>query len=105
SDGHDLFRGAAILAAALLLLAGARPGAGRPFFRAGVVGAILVADAIAATTQPAVAKSGFLRWQTWDPYPRPTPSVGVAYVWDANYDGFRWPRKTTTVLKVKAPPR
>ena len=39
------------------------------------------------------------------PYTRPTPAVGVGYVWDANYDGFRWPRKTTTVLKVKAPPR
>jgi len=105
SDGHDLFRGAAILAAALLLLGGLRPAAGRTFFRAGLVGAILVAGAVAATTQPAVAKSEFLRWQTWDPYTRPTPSVGVGYVWDANYDGFRWPRKTTTVLKVKAPPR
>ncbi len=105
TDGRDLFRGAAILAAALLLLAGVRPGPGRTFFRAGLVGAILVAGAVAATTQPAVAKSEFLRWQTWDPYTRPTPSVGVGYVWDANYDGFRWPRKTTTVLKVKAPPR
>jgi transglutaminase-like putative cysteine protease len=105
SDGHDLVRGAAILAAALLLLAGVHPGAGRTFFRAGLVGAILVAGAVAATAQPAVAKSEFLKWQTWDPYTRPTPPVGVGYVWDANYDGFRWPRKTTTVLKVKAPPR
>ena len=105
SDGHDLLRGAAILAAALLLLAGLRPGEGRTFLRAGLVGAILVAGAVAATTQPAVAKSEFLNWQTWDPYTRPTPAVGVGYVWDANYDGFRWPRKTTTVLKVKAPPR
>jgi protein-glutamine gamma-glutamyltransferase len=29
----------------------------------------------------------------------------VRYVWDATYDGFRWPRQTTTVLKVQAPPR
>ena len=105
ADGRDLLRGAAILAAALLLLAGLRPGAGRTLFRAGLVGAVLVAGAVAATTQPAVAKSEFLKWQTWDPYTRPTPAVGVRYVWDANYDGFRWPRKTTTVLKVKAPPR
>ena len=40
-------------------------------------------------------------WQTWDPYTRPTARSASRYVWDANYDGFRWPRKTTTVLKVQ----
>jgi transglutaminase-like putative cysteine protease len=105
SDGHDLLRGATILAAALLLLAGLRTGALRTAGRAGLVGGVVVAAAVVATTQPAVAKSEFLHWQTWDPYTRPASTVGVRYVWDANYDGFKWPRTTTTVLKVQAPAR
>jgi transglutaminase-like putative cysteine protease len=104
-DGHDLLRGAVILAAALFLLAGLRTGAMRTLARAALLGGALIAAALAATTQPAVAKSEFLHWQTWDPYTRPPAGVGVRYVWNANYDGFTWPRKTTTVLKVKAPPR
>jgi transglutaminase-like putative cysteine protease len=105
SDGHDLVRGGVILAAALFLLAGLRTGARRTVARAALLGGALVAASLAATTQPAVAKSEFLQWQTWNPYQRPAASVGVRYVWDANYDGFRWPRKTTTVLKIKASPR
>jgi transglutaminase-like putative cysteine protease len=105
SDGRDSLRGATILAAALFLLAGLRTGALRTAGRAGLVGGVVVAAAVVATTQPAVAKSEFLHWQTWDPYTRPASTVGVRYVWDANYDGFRWPRKTTTVLKVQAPAR
>ena len=65
----------------------------------------LVAAALAAATQPAVAKSEFLHWQTWKPISRPPAQVGVRYVWDSNYDGFTWPRKTTTVFKVQASPR
>jgi transglutaminase-like putative cysteine protease len=105
SDGRDLLRGATILAVTLFLLAGLRTGALRTAARAGLVGGVVVAAAVVATTQPAVAKSEFLHWQTWDPYTRPASSVGVRYVWDASYDGFRWPRKTTTVLKVHAPAR
>jgi transglutaminase-like putative cysteine protease len=105
SDGRDLLRGATILAAELFLLAGLRTGALRTAVHAGLVGGAVVAAAVVATTQPAVAKSEFLHWQTWDPYTRPASTVGVRYVWDANYDGFSWPRKTTTVLKVQAPAR
>jgi transglutaminase-like putative cysteine protease len=105
SDNHDLVRGAVILATALFLLAGLRTGALRTVARAAVLGGALVAVALAATTQPAVAKSEFLNWRTWNPDQRAPSSVGVRYVWDANYDGFRWPRKTTTVLKIQGPPR
>jgi transglutaminase-like putative cysteine protease len=66
-------------------------------------GAILLA-AIAASSSPALVKPEFLRWQRWDLYNRPQPLVGVAYVWDSNYDGITFPKKETTVLKIKAPP-
>ena len=105
SDGHDLLRGGVILATSLFLLAGLRTGASRALARAALLGGALVVAALAATTQPAVAKSEFLHWQTWNPHKRPQASVGVRYVWDANYDGFRWPRKITPVLKVKASSR
>jgi transglutaminase-like putative cysteine protease len=104
--GHnDLLRGAVILACALLLLAGLRPDAGRTLQRAALAGAALVLAALAASTQPAVAKSAFLNWQKWDFYTRPAKIVGVRYVWNAQYEGFSFPRKVTTVLKVKAPAR
>jgi len=104
SDGRDLTRGAVIFAAALVLLAGFRTDARRTLARAAVLGGALVAVSLAASTQPAVAKGEFLHWQTWDFYTRTAQSVGVRYVWDSSYDGFRFPKKVTTVFKVKAPP-
>jgi transglutaminase-like putative cysteine protease len=104
TNGRDVLRGAVILATALFLLACLRAGA-LTLGRAAFIGGVLIAAAVAATTQPAVAKSEFLDWQTWQPYKRPPASVGVRYVWNASYDGFKWPRKTTTVLKIKAPAR
>src|SRR5215211_6077412 len=102
---QPLLRGAVILGAALLLFAGLRPNARNTLGRAAVVGGALVVVALVASTQPAVAKGGFLSWQKWDLYTRPDTPVSLRYVWDANYDGFRFPQKRTTVLKVKAPGR
>jgi transglutaminase-like putative cysteine protease len=99
---RDLARGAAILAASLLLLAGLRDGGSPALGRAALVGSGIVAAAFVAATEPAVAKSELLHWQTWDPYARQSPRVGVRFVWDAGYDGITWPRKTTTVLRVQA---
>ena len=104
-DGRDLLRGAVILAAALLLLAGFRADGRGKLVRAAALGLALVAVALAATTQPAVAKGQFLHWQQWDIYTKPPKSVGVRYVWNSNYSGFQFPKKVTTVFKVKAPPR
>jgi transglutaminase-like putative cysteine protease len=104
-NGRDLLRGAIILAVSLFLLAALRENPLRTLGRAPLLGGVLVAAALAAATQPAVAKSEFLHWQTWKPISRPPESVGVQYVWDASYDGFTWPRKTTPVFKVRASPR
>jgi transglutaminase-like putative cysteine protease len=61
--------------------------------------------ALAASTSAAVAQSGLVSWQHWDPYNAPDPPVSVAFVWDAQYGGIRFPAKRTTVLEVKAPRR
>ena len=93
-------RGAAVLGVVLLLLAASdrRPAGGyRPAVGAG---AVLVVLAVVAAGSPAVAKSQFLDWKTWDPYDQPDEPVSVEFAWDANYGGITFPKKTTTVMTV-----
>lgn len=103
--GGALVRGAFVLAAVLLLLAGLgerpRP---RPL-AAVVVGCAVVGCALVASTSPAVAKKQFLSWQRWDLSTGSSASVGVSYVWDADYSGLDWPKKKTDVLEIRAGPR
>ena len=46
-----------------------------------------------------------LAWERWDLYDAPTHPVGVDYVWDANYNGIRFPDQRTVVLRVRAAQR
>jgi transglutaminase-like putative cysteine protease len=95
--------GALILGACLAMLAwgGRRPArAARP---AVLAGAVVVAAALVAGAQPAVAKGEFLQWKRWDPYDKPADPVGVDYVWDASYDGIKFPDTPTDVLVVTGP--
>jgi transglutaminase-like putative cysteine protease len=97
--------GALILAGVLSLLAwgGRRPAQSpRPALLAG---AAVVLAAVAAGAQPAVAKGEFLGWKGWDPYDQPADPVGVDYVWDASYDGIKFPSEPTDVLTVTGPQR
>jgi transglutaminase-like putative cysteine protease len=74
--------------------------------RAVVPAAVALALAgVAASTSAAVAKGALVGWQRWDFYNASQPPVSVSFVWNAQYGGIRWPRKETTVLEVKAPPR
>jgi transglutaminase-like putative cysteine protease len=96
-------RGAMLLAAALILLAALRPGAGRGARQSALVGSAVVFAALVAVSSPSVAKGGFLDWQQWEPYKREAKPVSVQYVWDSDYDGITFPTSATTVLRVKAP--
>ncbi len=102
SGGNELGRGLAILAVALALLAGMTE---RPSRLALIAAGAVLGGALALSSSPAVAKSAFLDWQHWDFYTRPQNAVSVRYVWDARYDGVRFPKKTTTVLTIRAPHR
>jgi transglutaminase-like putative cysteine protease len=102
SGGNELGRGLAILAVALALLAGMTE---RPSRLALVAAGAVLGGALALSSSPAVAKSAFLDWQHWDFYTRPQKAVSVRYIWDARYDGVRFPKKTTTVLTIRAPHR
>jgi protein-glutamine gamma-glutamyltransferase len=100
SGGNELGRGLAILAVALALLAGMTE---RPSRLALIAAGAVLGGALALSSSPAVAKSAFLDWQHWDFYTHPQKSVSVRYIWDASYDGVRFPKKKTTVLTIQAP--
>ena len=101
SGGNEVGRGALILVAVLVVLVALTR---RPASRAAVPAvAVLALIAAAASTSSAVAKHELVAWQRWDFYTHPDKAVGVSYVWDAQYDGLRWPKKRTVVLRVAAP--
>lgn len=73
----------------------------RSLLPAAVAVLALVLAAVGASTAPAVAKGAFLDWQGWDFYDPPDDPVSVQYVWTSQYAGISFPKKRTTVLKVK----
>jgi protein-glutamine gamma-glutamyltransferase len=102
AGGNELGRGVFILAVALLLLAGLTERPSRLALGAAVA---VIFGAFALSSSAAVAKNAFLDWQHWDFYTRPQAPVSVRYVWDARYNGVRFPKKVTTVLSIRAPRR
>jgi protein-glutamine gamma-glutamyltransferase len=102
-DAGALAIGTAVLLAVLAVLAGlTRRQVPRTALPAAAALALL---AVVASTSAAVAKSGVVAWQHWDPYNAPQPPVSVSFVWNADYSGLRFPSKPTTVLEIKAPRR
>ncbi len=99
SGGNELGRGVAILAVALALLAGMTE---RPSRLALIAAGAVLGGSLALSSSPAVAKSAFLDWQHWDFYTHSQKAVSVRYIWDARYDGVRFPKKRTTVLTIRA---
>ena len=93
--------GAVLLAAGLWLLAALRI---ERATAAVAAGGVVVAAAAALSTSAAFAKGGVLDWARWEPYGSGRP-VSVDFVWTANYDGIRFPRRQTTVLRVRGPER
>ena len=90
---------AGVLAVLFLLRSGMHPARG--LAQGIAVALVLVAAAAAASTSESVAKGAFLTWQGWDPYDQPDDPVGVRYVWNSHYLGIHFPKKKTTVLKIK----
>jgi protein-glutamine gamma-glutamyltransferase len=102
TGGNEIGRGVVILTVALVLLAGMTE---RPTRLALIPVALVALGALVLSSSAAVAKPAFLDWQHWDFYTRPANPVSVQYVWDANYNGVRFPKKVTTVLSIQAPRR
>jgi protein-glutamine gamma-glutamyltransferase len=90
---------AAVLAVLFLLRSGTNPSRG--LAQAVAIALALVALGAVASTSNSVAKGAFLTWQGWDPYDQPDDPVGVRYIWNSHYLGIHFPKKKTTVLKIK----
>lgn len=96
-----LGRGVAILLAVLVVLGGLTA---RRVPRAAIPAAVVLAlAAFVVSSSSAVAKGELVHWQSWDFYTAPAAPVSVSYVWNAQYEGLRFPSKRTTVLEIKAP--
>jgi transglutaminase-like putative cysteine protease len=97
---HGVAMGAAILGAALVALAGlgsrSVPALALPAAAVVAAGAVAVGSATAA-------RHGLVHWQTWNlAHVQTGGQVGVRFVWDAQYDGLRWPKQPTVVLQVQS---
>ena len=98
---RGLATGVAILLAVLVVLGGLTA---RRVPRVAVPAAIAVAlAAFVVSSSSAIAKGELVDWQSWDFYNVQEAPVSVSFVWNAQYDGLRFPAKRTTVLEIKAP--
>jgi transglutaminase superfamily protein/transglutaminase TgpA-like protein len=96
---HGVAIGAAILAAALVLLAGLGsrrvPALALPAVAVVAAGAVAVGSATAAG-------HGLVHWQSWNLTHAAAGPVDVGFVWDAQYGGLKWSGPPTVVLEVKS---
>jgi len=91
--------GAAILAAALVLLAGLGSRRVPPLALPAV--AVVAAGAVAVGSATA-ARHGLVHWQSWNLAHVATGPTDVGFVWDAQYGGLKWSGHPTTVLQVQS---
>jgi transglutaminase-like putative cysteine protease len=96
---HAVLMGALILVAALVVLAGL--GSRRVPALALPAVAIVAAGAVAVGSATA-SRHPLVHWQSWKLAHGGTGSVGVGFVWNARYDGLKWPSHPTVVLDVQS---
>lgn len=96
---HAVVMGAAILAAALVLLAGL---GSRRMPALALPAAAVVALAAIAVGSATAARHGLVHWQTWNLAHVARGPDDVGFVWNAQYGGLKWSGHPTTVLQVQS---
>ena len=96
---HEIAMGAAMLAAALVLLAGL---GSRRWPALALPAVAVVAVAAVAVGSATAARHGLVHWQTWNLAHVATGPEDVGFVWNAQYGGLKWSGKPTTVLQVES---
>ena len=77
-----------------------------PALAAGVAVATLVVGGAAwASSSTSFARDAVLHWQSWDFGGALAQARGVRFVWDAQYDGIRFPPTKTPVLRISGTER
>lgn len=70
-----------------------------------VTAAFVVAVSVWASTATTFVRGAALEWENWDFRGAPARALGVRFVWEANYDGIRFPPTRTVVLEIDGPER
>lgn len=96
---HGVAMGAAILAAALVVLAGLGP---RRVPALALPVAAVVATAALAVGSATAARHGLVHWQTWNLAHVASGPGDIGFVWNAQYGGLKWSGRPTTVLQVQS---
>ena len=96
---HGVAMGAAILAAALVVLAGLGP---RRVPALALPVAAVVATAALAVGSATAARHGLVHWQTWNLAHVASGPEDIGFVWNAQYGGLKWSGRPTTVLQVQS---
>ena len=91
--------GVAILAAALVVLAGL---GSRRVPALALPAAAVVATAAVAVGSATAARHGLVHWQTWNLAHVATGPDDIGFVWNAQYGGLRWSGHPTNVLEVQS---
>lgn len=100
--GHELALGALLLTGALWPLLVLRTRTAAEAARGAAVLVVVAALGVGAAAAGAVPSAPYLDWKNWSLVGSSSNRIGVKYVWDASYEGIRFPSRRTTVLRVRA---
>jgi transglutaminase-like putative cysteine protease len=103
--GEAVAAGALALAAALSIPLVLRARSGPSLATGAAAAAAVVVVAAWASSASTFARSAVVDWQTWDLQGEAARALGVRFVWDASYDGIRFPPTKTVVLEISGPTR
>ncbi len=99
---HEVAWGAVLLTGALWPLLVLRARSPRGWVVTGGALAAVAAVGVGVAGAGAVPTEPYLDWKSWSLVGSSQDRVGVRYVWDASYDGIRFPTRRTTVLRIRA---
>ncbi len=99
---HEVAWGAVLSAGALWPLLVLRVRSPRGWLVAGGGLGAIAALGVGVAGAGAVPTESYLDWKSWSLVGSSRDRIGVRYVWDASYEGIRFPTRRTTVLRVRA---
>jgi protein-glutamine gamma-glutamyltransferase len=95
--------GALALAAALAIPLVLRAASVRTALAGAAVAALVVVGAAGTSSATTLGADAALDWETWNIHGANEQAASVQFIWEANYDGIRFPAKRTVVFAVDGP--
>jgi transglutaminase-like putative cysteine protease len=95
--------GALALIAALAIPLILRASSVRTLVAGGAIGALVVLGATVTSSATTLARDSVVDWETWDIRAPSQDSSDVRFVWNSNYEGIRFPKERSVVLRIQGP--